>query len=158
MGLLRRVRTLTAGAAVLVLLAGCSTDEPPVAAASAAPDGTVDAVLDGVALRLEVADDPQERATGLMGRESVPAGTGMLFRYDAPVESRYYMYRVPIPLRATFVRDGTVVSTVVMPPCELDDPQACPTYGADGPFDTVVETDPSAPPEPAPGDVLELRG
>ncbi len=145
-------------AAALVLLAGCSADEPPAAAPPAVPDGTVQAVLDGVPLRLEVADDPQERATGLMGRTSVPAGTGMLFRYDEPVESRFYMYRVPIPLRATFVRDGTVVSTVVMPPCELDDPQACPTYGADGPFDAVVETDPAAPPEPAPGDVLELPG
>jgi uncharacterized membrane protein (UPF0127 family) len=61
-------------------------------------------------------------------------------------------------LRAVFVRDGAVVSTVVMPPCEADDPSACPTYGADGPYDTVVETAPGTLPDVQPGDPFELRG
>ncbi|MCW2616359.1 MAG: hypothetical protein JWN08_3353, partial [Frankiales bacterium] len=126
----------------------------PVAGPAAA---TVAGVLDGVELRLEVADDPQERAVGLMGRTSVPAGTGMVFLYDALSEGRFYMYRVPVPLRATFVRSGRVVSTVVMPPCGLDDPAACPTYGADGPYDTVVETSPDVAPTPAPGDAFTFR-
>lgn len=124
---------------------------------SSTPDGRVVGVLDGTELVLEVADSDQERATGLMGRTSVPAGTGMVFRYDEPSEGRYYMYRVPIPLRATFIRQGRVVSTVVMPPCPLEDPQACPTYGADGPFDTVVETDPEQAPRPQAGDAFSLR-
>ena len=114
-------------------------------------------VLAGTTLRLEVADDEQERAVGLMGRTSVPAGTGMVFRYGNELsEGRYYMFKVAIPLRATFIRAGKVVSTVVMPPCGLDDPQACPTYGADGPYDTVVETDPKVAPDPKPGDAFRL--
>jgi uncharacterized membrane protein (UPF0127 family) len=117
----------------------------------------VQAVLDGVELELEVADTVQERAVGLMRRESVPPGTGMVFLYDEPSTGRFYMYDVPIPLRAVFVRDGEVVSTVVMPPCELDDPAACPTYGADGPFDAVVETAPETLPDVQPGDRFELR-
>ena len=92
-----------------------------------------------------------------MGRTSVPAGTGMVFRYQGLTENRFYMFDVPIPLRATFIRDGRVVSTVVMPPCPLTDPRACPTYGADGPFDTVVETDPAVAPDPAPGDPFVLQ-
>ena len=142
-----------AALAVAGLLAGCSGDEPAIAPG---PDGTVRGTLDGVALTLEVADEPRERAVGLMGRTSVPAGTGMVFRYDEPVTERYYMYDVPIPLRATFVRDGEVVSSVVMPPCGLDVPGDCPTYGADGPYDTVVETAPDALPDVRPGDAFSL--
>jgi uncharacterized protein len=126
------------GAACLLALAlatGCSADGPESPDAAVTPgDERVSAVLDGVALTLEVADTAEERAVGLMRRESVPPGTGMVFRYDEPSTGRYYMYDVPVPLRAVFVRDGEVVSTVVMPPCGLDDPAACPTYGADGPW------------------------
>ena len=160
-------------ACLLLLLAlgasGCSSSdaEPsaaqePVAAPSSAPAsaavGRVSAVLDGVELELEVADTVEERAVGLMRRESVPPGTGMVFLYDEPSNGRYYMFQVPVPLRAVFVRDGAVVSTVVMPPCGLDDPAACPTYGADAPYDTVVETAPETLPDVQPGDAFELLG
>ena len=143
--------------AVLLVVVGAAGCGGPADAPDPAPDDRVVGVLDGTELRLEVADTLQERATGLMGRASVPAGTGMVFRFDQPSEGRFYMFQVPIPLRATFIREGRVVSTVVMPPCPLDDPQACPTYGADGPFDTVVETDPEHQPRPEPGDRFSLR-
>ena len=156
---MRTTCLLLAGA---LALSGCSSSEEQPAAAPTASepvqDERVQAVLDGVELELEVADTAQERAVGLMRRESVPPGTGMVFRYDEPSTGRYYMFDVPIPLRAVFVRDGRVVSTVVMPPCGLDDPVACPTYGADGPYDTVVETAPETLPDVAPGDAFELRG
>lgn len=135
-----------------VVLAGCGGDDP-----APPPDGRVRATLDGVELLLEVADDADERATGLMRRTSVPKGTGMLFRYDEPVQSRFYMYDVLVPLRAVFVRDGRVVLSVLMPPCEKGlAPQECPTYGPDEPFDTVVETAPETLPDVQPGDRLEL--
>ncbi len=139
----------------VVLLAGCSSE-----AADPAPieDGRVRATLDGVELTLEVADTPEERAVGLMRRTEVPPGTGMVFLYDEPSEGRFYMYDVPIPLRAVFVRDGEVVFTVVMPPCEQGlAPAECPTYGPDEPFDTVVETDPETLPDVQPGDRLVLE-
>ena len=143
----------------LLLLLGCSAPaqpqpalaEPPQAAAA---DDRVRAVLGGVELRLEVADEPSERAFGLMQRASVPPGTGMLFRYDAPVQTRFYMYDVLVPLTAVFVLDGRVVASIVMPPCELAEPQDCPTYGPDEPFDTVVETAPETLPDVGPGDLL----
>ena len=138
--------------AALLLLAGCSSDEPEPPA-----DDRIRATLDGVELLLEVADDPEERAVGLMRRESVPPGTGMVFLYDEPVEARFYMYDVPVPLRAVFVRDGRAVLSVLMPPCEQEQPQDCPTYGPDEPFDTVVETAPETLPDVQPGDRLVLE-
>jgi hypothetical protein len=163
------VRTACRLLAAAVALAGCSSSgaqpgaEPqpaaePQSAASASSDERVSAVLDGVELELEVADTVEERAVGLMRRESVPEGTGMVFLYDEPSTGRFYMYDVPIPLRAVFVRDGEVVFTVVMPPCGLDDPAACPTYGPDEPYDTVVETAPETLPDVSPGDAFELEG
>ena len=135
-----------------VLLAGCSSGAAmpdaamrdaavPDAASTGAP--TVTGALGDVRLELEVADSPEERATGLMGRPELPPGRGMVFLYDAPVRAKFYMYRVPVPLTATFVLDGRVVHTVVMPPCTEQDPQACPRYGPESPFDTVVETAPA---------------
>jgi len=157
-------------AALLVALAlapGCSDETaapatsapetPGPAADAASPDDRVEAVLDGVELTLEVADDADERAVGLMRRTSVPPGTGMVFLYDGVSDGRYYMFDVPVPLRAVFVRDGRVVSTVLMPPCEEPEPGACPTYGADGPYDTVVETAPETLPDVQPGDVFTLE-
>ncbi len=153
--------------AALVLLAttACSggsvgADSTPTAAPSpaASQDVRLRATLGGVALLLEVADTEAERAVGLMDRTSVPAGTGMVFTYDGLSTERYYMFHVPVPLKAVFIRDGTVVSAVDMVPCGLEDPYACPTYGADGPYDTVVETAPSTLPEVAPGDAFVLPG
>jgi uncharacterized membrane protein (UPF0127 family) len=130
----------------LLLLVACAPDEPPGVAAT----------LDGVALRLEVADSAEERARGLMGRTSLPERGGMVFLYDEPVEVRFYMYDVPIPLTAVFVRDGRVVQAIEMRPCEQDRPEDCPTYGPDEPFDTVVEVAPGTLPDVAPGDRFSL--
>ena len=148
---------------LLGLLTGCGGEGPaaqtPAAPAPPSPSPErVAAVLDGVQLSLEVADEPAERAVGLMRRESVPPGTGMVFLYDEPSTGRYYMFDVPVPLRAVFISDGRVVSTVVMPPCEQPEPQDCPTYGADAPYDTVVETAPETLPDVQPGDAFELEG
>lgn len=146
-----RVTRLAGSLLLVAVLAGCGAEEPT------ADGDRVAAVLDGVPLVLEVADDPEERAVGLMRRESVPRGTGMVFRYDEPVDARFYMYDVQVPLRAVFVRDGRVVSSVLMPPCEQEQPQDCPTYGADGPFDTVVETAPETLPDVQPGDAFVVE-
>ena len=121
------------------------------------PD-VVDARLGSLELRLEVADDEHERSVGLMGRASVPAGTGMLFRFPGPVRDRFYMFQVPVPLAAVFVSAGAVLAVVQMPPCPLSDPYACPTYGPDSPYDTVVETAPATVAAVRAGDRLTTRG
>jgi uncharacterized membrane protein (UPF0127 family) len=137
----------------LLVVTGCSGGAP-TSAPTPTPDGRVRATLGGVDLLLEVADDESERAVGLMRRTSVPPGTGMVFLYDRPVQARFYMYDVPVPLRAVFVRDGRVVDSVLMPPCPAAVPDECPTYGPDEPFDAVVETAPETLPDVQPGDRL----
>jgi uncharacterized protein len=117
-------------------------------------------------VRLEVAADPEARARGLMGRERVPPGTGMVFLYPADVQESFWMKDTLVPLSIAFVAgDGRVVSVTEMTPCRAD---PCPSYAPAGPYryavelaagafrakgvgpgDRVVPEDPASLPEPS---------
>ncbi|MGH8868011.1 MAG: DUF192 domain-containing protein [Actinomycetes bacterium] len=96
-------------------------------------------VGDAPPVRAEVADSAAERGHGLMDRDRVPPGTGMLFVFDGPTQSDFYMFRTRVPLSIAFVDGTRVVGTREMPPCTADAPEDCPTYGVDAPYTLAVE-------------------
>lgn len=51
---------------------------------------------------VEIADDPQERARGLMFVESMPVLSGMLFVYERPQPVSFWMKNTLIPLDMLF--------------------------------------------------------
>jgi uncharacterized membrane protein (UPF0127 family) len=51
---------------------------------------------------VEIADDESERAQGLMFRESLPRGAGMLFVYPEPQTAAFWMKNTLIPLDIIF--------------------------------------------------------
>ncbi len=58
---------------------------------------------------VEIADDPSERAQGLMFRETLADNAGMLFLYPKPQEVEFWMKNTPLSLDIVFVRqDGTI--------------------------------------------------
>ncbi len=64
-------------------------------------------------LTVELADDPAELATGLMFRQGVPEGTGMLFDFGNPREANMYMRNVPFGLDMLFLdTDGEILAIV----------------------------------------------
>ncbi len=70
-----------------------------------------------VELLVEIADAPDERARGLMLRESMPEDHGMLFVFEAETKAGFWMKDTLIPLSIAFISaTGIVVDILDMEP------------------------------------------
>lgn len=135
-GTARPVRALLLPALLLLAAGGCgggdATDgAAPDTAAGGATD-TVGAALDaadavepgltelrigGHAVRVEIADDPEERRRGLMHRDSLPEDRGMLFVYPDERILSFWMRNTRIPLDIAYVdQRGHIVDIQTMSP------------------------------------------
>jgi uncharacterized membrane protein (UPF0127 family) len=124
--------------AVAMLLAGCAQgpQQPPP---PGPPRGILTISGDGpeVRVRVEIAETPEEKARGLMGRRSLPPDAGMVFLEEEPVSSGFWMKDTLIPLSIAFWdRDGRIFRILDMEPC-LED--SCPTYDPRGPWVGALE-------------------
>jgi uncharacterized repeat protein (TIGR01451 family) len=90
---------------------------------------------------LEVADRPNERARGLMHRESLPENHGMVFVYGEADERSFWMKNTLVPLDMVFVdENGTVLNVEHAEPPAPDTPDSeLATYSSDGPAKYVIE-------------------
>ena len=106
---------------LFVLFAMCWLDAfglPPKSVAGGAAgiraDGSLDFInAEGrvlVSIIIEIADTPQARATGLMGRVGLDDSAGMLFVHDEDGPKNFWMRNTPTPLDIIFVSaNGRVI-------------------------------------------------
>jgi uncharacterized membrane protein (UPF0127 family) len=122
---MRRRLPLFLSAFALLPIAGCASDGPWVE-------------FKGERFAIEVADDARERQRGLMHRDRLAAGTGMLFVHAEQERQAYWMKNTRIPLDILyFDAERRLVSVSHAPPCSLGD--RCPPYPSSGPALYVLE-------------------
>lgn len=93
--------------AALVGSAGCKRHVLPTRTITVGPHSML----------VEVADTGENRARGLMNRESLPADEGMLFVYPDEEPRSFWMKNVRFPLSIAFAdKDGKIVSIADMKP------------------------------------------
>ncbi|HYB22847.1 MAG TPA: DUF192 domain-containing protein [Solirubrobacteraceae bacterium] len=114
----------------LTLVAALPAAEPAAAPSCFAPDGT--------RIRLELALTEQERALGLMFRDTLPADQGMLFVFDQDAVYPFWMKNTIIPLDMVWLdgQGGVVFVRANVPPCRSD---PCPSFSPTKPARAVLE-------------------
>ena len=130
---------------LLAPLAGCASEGPWVE-------------LKGQRYAVEVADDHEERARGLMFRDELEPGHGMLFVHDVEQPLAYWMKNTRIPLDILYFDEDLKLVSVSrnVPTCSLGD--RCPNYPSSAPALYVLELNAGVAAEigAAKGDVLTL--
>ncbi len=88
---------------------------------------------------VEVADDDAERARGLMFRDQLDAGSGMLFVHDREEPLAYWMKNTRIALDILYFDSDRklVAQQRDVPPCSAGD--RCPSYPSRFPARYVLE-------------------
>ena len=145
----RRAQTLPMRNFCLALAAlicsSCMAQEPHV-------------VLKGERFTVDLAETAEQQALGLMFREEMDDGHGMLFIFPVEAMRSFWMKNTRIPLDI-FYFDGELKLVSVSEnarPCKT---RSCPTYPSKGPARYVLELNAGKAAELGvkPGDVLELH-
>jgi len=95
-----------------ILAAACGSDGSSDVPAQETPTPIASTVTfdsstgESFSLIIDVADTPEERARGLMNRESLPEDAGMLFVWPEDTASGFWMKDTVIPLSIAFIDAG----------------------------------------------------
>lgn len=98
---------------------------------------TATVTIRDITYRVDVAVTPKEKEIGLGGRESLKAGTGMLFPYDHTEAFSFWMKGMNFPIDIVWIRDTTIVDISEKVPV----PQGGPlkVYSPKEPVNKVLE-------------------
>lgn len=94
----------------------------------------------GRTINAEAEIDPTDMQKGMMFRDSLARGRGMLFLHDKPGLNQYWMYQVRIPLDILWMDTNhhIVEISADTPPCKTRASE-CPKYGGHQQAQYVLE-------------------
>ena len=135
---------------MLMLLAACSQPAAPVPPTAESQPATTQTVTDtaavgprvifpdGFVVSVEIAPDDELRAQGLMYRDQLRPGAGMLFFFPADGEYPFWMKNTLIPLDIIWVDANQRVAHAKfnVPPCKVEN---CPSYAPNATARYVLE-------------------
>jgi uncharacterized membrane protein (UPF0127 family) len=119
---------------ILLIVLACQKPVVPAAPTTPAPAPTPAAASgprvtfpDGFVVHVELATDDETRAQGLMFRDQLRPGTGMLFFFPRDGEYPFWMKNTIIPLDMIWIDSNRKVAHIApsVPPCRAD---PCPSY------------------------------
>lgn len=95
---------------------------------------------DGARILTEIKATQDDRAQGMMFRDSLAADRGMLFVHEQPGQYGYWMFNCRIPLDIVWLDSAKTIVEMSpdTPPCKTDASQ-CPSYGGTKTSQFVVE-------------------
>lgn len=98
------------------------------------------AIIQGHVFRLEVADTPEKRSRGLMGRTHLPEDAAMLFVYEQEASLVFWMKDTFIPLDILFLDSNRyIVDIQAMEPKPGVSDVALPQYVSQAPAQYAIE-------------------
>ena len=107
-----RARSVSLCVLLLVTFLSCTSQKLPVKDIPIQRDGIVLAVV-----KAEIASNPEDRKQGLMHRESLKDGHGMLFIFERDQILSFWMKNTFIPLSIAFItNDGRIIDIKDMYP------------------------------------------
>lgn len=73
---------------------------------------TITLTIGEARIEAEVADDPDEKTVGLMGRKALAAGEGMLFVFSGPQPMGFWMKDTLVPLSIAYINAAGVIREI----------------------------------------------
>ena len=126
-----------------LVITGCYDNKPKVSEAGLATGRVLlGGEEDEVFVDVEIAETPEQRQRGLMGREDLAKDAGMMFIQFEPTMSGFWMKDTSIPLSVAFIgEEQTILEIIDMEPCTQD---PCPIYSPSVEYTAALEVNQGA--------------
>ena len=133
------MRVLFLLAASFAALSGCRSTATDQSATESLTTREV-RLPNGAKILTEIKATDADRAQGMMFRDSLEEGRGMLFVHERPGQYGYWMFNCRIPLDIIWLDSSKTIVEMSpdTPPCKTEAAQ-CPSYGGKQTSQFVVE-------------------